>query len=544
MSGNEAAPPVPDAAAPSGLDGRVVFLAATARDGTMTSAMLAAEGVDVAVCRTFPDLLREARAGAGALLMPEEASSPAHNEAMRRFLAEQPPWSDIPVLVLTRPGADSVESSEVMATFGNVTLLERPVRVATLLSAIRTALRARERQYQLRRHLAERALAEESLRLADQRKDEFLATLGHELRNPLAPLQTALHLLKASDLRDPLARRVSAVMDRQVGYLVRLVDDLLEVSRITRGQVQVRSDVIELSTVVQAAIDTSRPAIDAARHELRVDLPPRAVYVRGDAVRLTQVFANLLINAAKYTDDGGHLAVTIRVQDGRAQVGVRDDGIGLSPDQLRAVFDMFTQVDRSSRRAQGGLGIGLTLVRSMVAMHGGTVEARSEGLGRGSEFVVELPVVDGAAHRDTAGALPAAFPRRRILVVDDNRDAAETLRELLETLGASVCTAHSGAAALEAVRTWAPDAVLLDLGMPGMDGFEVARVIRSSPQCADLLLIALTGWGQEHDRRRSRAAGFDHHVVKPPDLDALRALLGGDQRAGTHPAWMEPATGP
>src|SRR5690606_6441662 len=208
MSGNEAAPPVPDAAAPSGLDGRVVFLAATARDGTMTSAMLAAEGVDVAVCRTFPDLLREARAGAGALLMPEEASSPAHNEAMRRFLAEQPPWSDIPVLVLTRPGADSVESSEVMATFGNVTLLERPVRVATLLSAIRTALRARERQYQLRRHLAERALAEESLRLADQRKDEFLATLGHELRNPLAPLQTALHLLKASDLRDPLAPRL------------------------------------------------------------------------------------------------------------------------------------------------------------------------------------------------------------------------------------------------------------------------------------------------------------------------------------------------
>jgi CheY-like chemotaxis protein len=245
----------------------------------------------------------------------------------------------------------------------------------------------------------------------------------------------------------------------------------------------------------------------------------------GDSVRLTQVFANLLTNAAKYTNAGGHITLSIKKERGLASISVRDDGIGIAPDQLDSVFDMFTQVDRSSRRAQGGLGIGLTLVRSLVAMHGGRVEARSAGLGRGSEFIVQLPIVAGRVSSHTAQQVPAAFPARRILIVDDNDDAADTLGELLRTLGAHVCVVHSGRDALEVFDAFAPDSVLLDIGMPQMDGYEVARRIRAKTRDRAVLLIALTGWGQEHDQQRSRAAGFDHHVVKPPDIDRLRALL-------------------
>jgi len=504
-------------------DRRVLYLPATARDAELAVAAVAPAGVVLQVCRSFDDLLQEAAAGAGALLLPEEAASNRNNAAMRAMLAAQPPWSDLPVLVLTRPGANSAESSEAVRTFGNVTLLERPVRVATLLSAIRTALRGRERQYQLREHLAERARGEASLRRADQRKDEFLATLGHELRNPLAPLLTALHLLKTRDVSDPIVLRVSEVMDRQISHLVRLVDDLLEVSRITRGLVAVRREVIDLAAVVQAAVDTSAPAIAASEHRLTVDLPDTPVTVRGDAVRLTQVFANLLTNAAKYTDAGGEVRVRLERNPGQARVTVSDNGIGIAPEQLGTVFEMFTQVDRSSRRTQGGLGIGLTLVRSLVQLHGGRVEARSAGLGQGSDFVVTLPTVEMAATA-TADRPEVHFDRHRILVVDDNQDAAETLGELLRTLGAVVVTAHSGPDALAAFAAHRPDVVLLDLGLPGMDGFEVARRLRADAGNA-VQLIAVSGWGQEGDRRRARLAGFDHHLVKPPDIEQLHRLL-------------------
>jgi two-component system, sensor histidine kinase len=429
------------------------------------------------------------------------------------------------VLVLTRPGADSDELGEAVRTLGNVTLLERPLRVATLLSAVRTAIRARDRQYQIRGHLADRAHAEESLRVADQRKDEFLATLGHELRNPLAPLLTGLQLLKLSGLQDPVARRVGEVMERQITHLIRLVDDLLEVSRITRGLIDVQSEPLDLAFVVRTAIDTSRPAVEAGRHELTVEMPTEPITVAGDAVRLTQVFANLLTNAAKYTNAGGHIWLTVRKEGDRAVISVRDDGIGLLPAQLASVFDMFTQVDRSNRRTQGGLGIGLTLVRSLVTMHGGRVEARSQGLGAGSEFVVNLPILIGRRARPDRTEAPPTLPPRRILVVDDNRDAAETLGDLLAALGATVSVVNSGDAALEILESFNPDTVLLDIGMPEMDGYEVSRRIRATPSHGDALLIALTGWGQEHDLRRSRGAGFDHHLVKPPDIEKLRDLL-------------------
>jgi signal transduction histidine kinase len=508
-------------------DSRVLVLAPTSKDAALTQTLLSSAGVRIELVPTFDALVRELRAGAAAILVPEETVSPTHNATLRDVLAEQPPWSDLPVLVLTRQGADSVELKEAVRTLGNVTLLERPLRVATLLSAVRTAIRARDRQYQIRGHLIERARAEESLRLADQRKDEFLATLGHELRNPLAPLLTGLQLLKLAGLKDPVAAKVAPVMERQISHLIRLVDDLLEVSRITRGIIDVQREPLDLASIVRSAIDTSRPILEAAHHELTVDVPTETIAITGDAVRLTQVFANLLTNAAKYTNTGGHIWLTVRREGERALISVRDNGIGIPSDQLASVFDMFTQVDRSSRRTQGGLGIGLTLVRSLVTIHGGRVEARSPGPGAGSEFVVDLPILVGRRVKlktDRTGAL-TAFPPRRILVVDDNADAAETLGALLAGLGATVSVVNSGRAALDMLETFNPDTVLLDIGMPEMDGYEVSRRIRATGNHGDVMLIALTGWGQEHDHRRSRAAGFDHHLVKPPDIDKLRDLL-------------------
>ena len=317
-----------------------------------------------------------------------------------------------------------------------MTLLERPVRIATLLSAINTAMRARERQYQIRGHLVERTHAEETLRAADQRKDEFLATLGHELRNPLAPLLTGLHLLQLTAPQDPVAMRACAVMERQISHLVRLVDDLLEVSRITRGIIEIQREPLDLRDIIRAAVETSRPAIAAAAHKLHIELPDTPLPISGDAVRLTQVFANLLNNAAKYTNAGGHIAVSARIEGAQTVVIIRDDGIGIDPGHLASVFEMFTQVDRSNRRTQGGLGIGLTLVRSLVIMHGGSVAARSEGPDRGSEFEVRLPLAADAPRAAAPAASTPDFKRHRILIVDDNHDAADSLAVLLTAYGA------------------------------------------------------------------------------------------------------------
>ena len=509
-------------------DGRVLVLAPTRTDASNTEALLSKAGIPIEICATFDALVHALELGAAAILIAEEALSPANTPVLGGILSAQASWSDLPILVLARRGADSARLGQAVRTLGNVTLLERPVRVATLLSAVRTAIRARERQYQTRGHLEDRSRAEESLRIADQRKDEFLATLGHELRNPLAPLQTGLQLLKLAGLEDAVSLRVTAVMERQISHLIRLVDDLLEVSRITRGTIDVQREPLDLAFIVRSAIDNSRPVVEAARHELTVDVPAEPITISGDAVRLTQVFANLLTNAAKYTNSGGHIWLTVRRAGDRAIVSVRDNGIGMPPAQIASVFDMFTQIDRSNRRTQGGLGIGLTLVRSLVTMHGGRVEARSAGLGAGSEFVVELPLLVGRRAKVDSKEPPRKFPPRRILVVDDNCDAAETLGDLLAALGATVAIAQSGRAALDLLGSFNPDAVLLDIGMPDMDGYEVSRRIRATAQHGDVLLIALTGWGQEHDTRRSRAAGFDHHLVKPPDIAKLHDLLTSD----------------
>ncbi|HEX5047940.1 MAG TPA: ATP-binding protein [Gammaproteobacteria bacterium] len=507
-------------------DERVLLLVLTEKDGAAAQALLRPAGIDACVCADFAALSRELALGASVLVIAEERLLASDTRRLATVLREQPPWSDLPLLLLTREGADSPMAREAMSTLGNVTLLERPLRITTLLSAVRTAVRARRRQYQIRGHLEERERAADALRAADQRKDEFLATLGHELRNPLAPLLTGLHLLRLSGGDDPTIARMTDVMERQITHLVRLVDDLLEVSRITRGVIDVQREAVDLITLLRSAVETTRPTFETARHRLIVDLPAEPVTVHGDAVRLTQVFANLLTNAAKYTDSGGTVFIRARRRGAHVVVAVKDSGIGISPTHLKTVFDMFMQVDRSNRRSQGGLGIGLTLVRSLVEMHGGSVEARSEGMGKGSEFVVTLPVTEVHIADTGERAVPMpAFAARRILVVDDNRDAADTLGMLLETLGATVEVAHGGQMALDALERFAPDTVLLDIGMPGMDGYEVARRIRLRPEYADVMLVALTGWGQDHDYRLSSGAGFDHHLVKPPHIDELRDAL-------------------
>jgi PAS domain S-box-containing protein len=378
--------------------------------------------------------------------------------------------------------------------------------------------------------ITEQKRAQEALREMDRRKDEFLATLAHELRNPLAAIRNALHILRKTGGGGEAGGRVRDVLERQVGNLVRLVDDLLDVSRVTRGKIELRRERVELAAVVRSALETSRPLLDEAGHELTVSLPPEPVYLWADPLRLAQVFLNLLNNAAKYTEPGGRIRLGAELAGNEVLVRVRDTGVGIPAEMLPRVFDLFVQGDRATRYSGGGLGIGLSLVRSLVQLHGGTVRAHSAGPGQGSEFVVRLPLAAGhngsspAVAAGTGGGKPCAA-RGPILVIDDNRDAADCLGLLLHELGHEVRVAHDGLSALAAAGTCRPAVVFLDLGMPGMDGYEVARTLRARPGLEGVVLIALTGWGQEEARRRSRAAGFDHHLLKPVDVTALQALL-------------------
>jgi signal transduction histidine kinase/DNA-binding response OmpR family regulator len=363
---------------------------------------------------------------------------------------------------------------------------------------------------------------------ADLQKNEFLSMLAHELRNPLAPIRNAIYLLRQRPDADPELRAIQGMIERQVQHLIRLVDDLLDVSRITRGKIRLQVEPITLSAVVARAVEISRPHIDARRHELTVQLPEQPLVVRGDPVRLAQVVGNLLNNAAKYTEEGGRIWLTVEQNGAEAVLRVRDTGVGIPAEMLVSVFELFTQVEHSLDRAHGGLGIGLTLVRQLVQLHGGRVHAASAGLGRGSEFVVHLPLLDKADLPEHPAARPRAAEAslgRRVLVVDDNHDAAESLAMVLRLNGHAVSVCHDGPTALSMALATRPEVVLLDIGLPEMDGYEVARRLRACPGPNGMLLIAVTGYGQEQDVRRSRAAGFDHHLVKPVDLGALAGLL-------------------
>jgi signal transduction histidine kinase len=376
-----------------------------------------------------------------------------------------------------------------------------------------------------------RKRAEEELQAADRRKDEFLATLAHELRNPLAPLRNGLQIMRLSSGEHEVVETARTMMERQLAQLVHLVDDLLDLSRISRGRIELRKQRVELAKVVQQAVETSRPAIEQAGHTLTITVPPAPVYVDADVTRLAQVFSNLLNNAAKYTDRGGRIELAVWRQGVEVLVVVRDTGIGIPAHMLPKVFDIFTQVDRNLERSHSGLGIGLSIVKKLVEMHGGTVEAKSAGHGKGSAFTVRLPIVLSLApDPDTGANGPGPGQQRRILVVDDNQDAALSLATLLELMGNQTQTAFDGSQALELAPVFRPDLILLDIGMPRLNGYDTARRIREQPWGRCVVLVALTGWGQEEDRRKSQEAGFNYHLTKPVDLARLEKLLA-DLRA-------------
>jgi PAS domain S-box-containing protein len=629
---------------------RILVLAPTTKDAALTEAILVQAGMACVCCATPEEICQQLDVGAAAVVLAEEVVVESRIGCLTQWLNRQPKWSDLPIILIARQGADSAAVARSIELLGNVTVLERPTRVAALVSVLRTALRARQRQYQIRNQLTQQELAletqsrlgaivassddaiiskslegivetwnagaervfgysaeemigqsitrlipperqeeepalleklrrgeriehletvrvakdgrrldvsltvspirnsagavigaskvarditqrkqaEAALLEADRRKDEFLATLAHELRNPLAPIRNSLHILRMSGGNDATADRVYDMMDRQVNQMVRLVDDLMELSRITRGLIELRKEETDLATVLRSAMETSKPLMMAADHQLAITIPQEPIKLFGDEVRLGQIFANLLNNAAKYTNPGGQIWLTARRDGDEVVVSVRDNGIGISSALLPKVFDMFMQVDRSTDRAQGGLGIGLTLVKRLTEMHGGTIVVHSAGAGQGSEFVVRLPVAASQPYDAGVPSIrqtPASLPQRRVLVVDDNKDSATSLGMLLKYLGSEVQVAHDGATALATIEGFRPDVVLLDLGMPGMDGFEVARRIRNRVDFNNIMLIALTGWGQSEDRERTRNAGFDHHLVKPADITALRSLL-------------------
>jgi signal transduction histidine kinase len=390
--------------------------------------------------------------------------------------------------------------------------------------------RVRERTAELEASTARLLESEEELRETDRRKDEFLAMLAHELRNPLAPIRTAVQLMRFKELPDEQRGRAREVIERQVDQLVRLIDDLMDVSRITRGMIALHREAIDLTAVIARAVETTRPLIDSHGQDLVVALPPRVLRVEGDAVRLTQVIGNVLHNASKYTPEGGRIRLQLHAEEDEAVITVSDNGMGIPAEMLGKVFDLFTQVNRALDRAHGGLGIGLALVRKIVEMHGGVVSASSEGVDRGTEIKIHLklaaeerPALPAAHH--VVEARPQALPRRRILVVDDNEDAAALIALLLKLAGQEVRTANDGASAIADAAAHRPDIVLLDLAMPRLNGYETAKRIRQEPWGRDIALVALSGWGQRRDRVRTAEAGFCAHLVKPVSESQLLAVL-------------------
>jgi PAS domain S-box-containing protein len=387
---------------------------------------------------------------------------------------------------------------------------------------------------QVMRDMTDRKQLEEELRrqaeeLAEmnRHKDEFLTMLSHELRNPLAPILNSVHVLRRLRSEDPVLDQASTMIERQVRHLARVIDDLLEVTRLTRGRITLRREKVELNTLLHRAVDSVRPLMEERRHTLYFQIPSQPVWLEADPTRLDQIFVNLLNNAAKYTDPGGQIRLTVELSEKEVTVRVRDNGAGIAPKMLPRIFDLFTQADRSLERTKGGLGIGLTLVRSLVQMHGGTVEASSEGLEKGSEFAVRLLLAaEPAPHSSSPAEPPPVRPDSlRILVVDDNVDTADSLALLLRLHGHEVHTAHNGAAALETAQAEHPDVILLDIGLPKLDGYQVAESLRRHEALRDSLLVAVTGYGYEADRQRAKKAGFDHHFVKPVDPQALEQLL-------------------
>jgi PAS domain S-box-containing protein len=630
---------------------RVLVLPPTRRDGDVTCALLRGVGLDCDVVANARVLASQMTAPIGGVVLTDAVIADPGLPLVLQAIDSQPQWSDVPVILLNRPEVQAGSDQKRFGKITNLTVLDRPTSSRALVSAVAAAIRARERQYQIRDQLAslqaaDAALRESTARLSlgvqvaglalaevdyarhemhlsaeaarlfgmgegpltvrrsvfiaavhpddrdevsrrlwkpvgthdigapaieyrvlwpdgrirwvsqrhhivqdnfdrnkramivavdeterknsDRRKDEFLATLAHELRNPLAPIRTGLQALGRPGGEGGTAG-IRAIMERQLAQMVRLIDDLLDVSRISSGKVVLQRNRVDLRVIAELAIEASLPFITAGRHEFTSDLPEGPVWVDGDSLRLSQVMSNLLNNAAKYTAEGGRISLSLSKEAPFAVVRVVDNGVGIPTEMLNEVFDMFTQVNRTLDRAQGGLGIGLSLVRRLAELHGGEVFAESKGLGCGSVFTLRLPLMASSDITQPTSATPKAetskVSRLRILVVDDIPDVADVMQMLLDLEGFETRVAYSGAVALQIAKEFSPDVIFCDIGLPEMDGHEIARRMRADPAIAPAILIALTGWGAEGEVRKTRESGFDFHMVKPVDANALLELL-------------------
>ena len=512
----------------SDLEERILVLAPTGRDATLAEQTLCRAGLEAEVIRTPEELASAIDRGAAAILLAEEALSPLAVDVLAGALERQAPWSDLPLVVFAGAmdrQASSARLEWMSSRLGNVTLVERPVRVATLVTAVRAALRARHRQYAARATMKALEAREEELRLAGERKDEFLAMLAHELRNPMAALSMALELLELSAGDPARTARNRDIAHRQLGHLVRLVDDLLDVSRITRGAFELRKEDLDLNAVLDGALAVAQPLLENRGILLTVERPKDPVPVHADATRLEQVVTNLLSNAGKFTETGGAVVLSLARSDGHALLRVSDTGRGIPLPMTDQVFEPFVQVNPGLDRSKGGLGLGLTLVKRLVQMHGGTVAASSGGAGHGSTFEVRLPLRREQHAVASGRTLTGESSARRIVVVEDSADVRETLADFLGSLGHSVELAANGPEGVQKLLTLQPDVGLVDIGLPGMDGYEVARVVRSRPEGRSLFLVALTGYGGGAAEDSARDAGFDLHVVKPVDGRLLIDIL-------------------
>jgi signal transduction histidine kinase/CheY-like chemotaxis protein len=647
---------------------RVLVLMPSRVDSDRTAQLLSEAQVQSTVCLELHDVCRELRAGAGAILITDDALLSDRSGQLAEAMRAQPAWSAVPTLVIAKDGARPHLERSVPDALRNLIVVERPVRTRTLLSMVLSALRQRHQQYQIRDallererqaaaliaqddklrftlfagglgsweldlasselacseicksnfgrptdasftyrdfhesihpedrpavldaiersavhgsdydveyrvccpngdvrwvmmrgrvaydehgapvrmvgvslditerkrmyetlHQTQRELAQqaEQLRNADRLKDDFLATLAHELRNPLAPIRTGMEVL-ASAPGPEIANRTLGVMGRQLAHMVRLIDDLLDVSRITRGKLELKLEPVTLSSIIDSAIEASRPFIEYRSHTLQVSVPDRSIAFNADLTRIAQVISNLLNNASKYTPPGGTISLVATCEADHAVIEVSDNGIGIPSERLEDVFTMFSQVNRALDRSQGGLGIGLALVRRLVEMHDGTVMARSAGSGHGSTFTVRLPLAHGTVCPAERPAVVRVAPERagkRILVVDDNDDAADLLSLVLKHAGHVTTTAHDGPSAIATAEAWSPQIVFLDIGLPGMSGYDVARRLRRDPRFTNTALVALTGWGTQADKRKAVDAGFDAHLTKPVDARTVQGAL-------------------